>query len=212
MATVVAARVLAALGSAFNERAGALLEHLVDGLTKPLADIDDMVQPTARGWARAVDLDETTIPAWYGNATGTRVPGGLTVEQQRDYVRDRASWRRGSPAAVKGAVAQLLDPTTSRRVDLRERDGSPWRLGLIVWAASRIGVTDEQLLAAATSQKPVGIVLTDVEVLEGATWDHIVAEHGTWEDVLADFTAWDASPDPNADTVRYHVPEEGTEI
>lgn len=208
--SAVADRILAALGEALRRRAGALLEDVVDGYAAPLAPVDELLQPTDRGWPAAFDVDATPDPAWVGEATGTTVPRGLSVEDQRAYVRDRAAWRRGSPGAVKGAVGQVLSGP-NRRVDLRERDGSPWGLGVTVWSAQVGELTDEQILEAAATQKPVGIVLTDVEVLEGATWDHIVAEHGTWDDVLTDFGAWDA-PGPTEDTVRYHVPEEGTEI
>ncbi|NGZ99387.1 hypothetical protein G5V59_00160 [Nocardioides sp. W3-2-3] len=86
------------------------------------------------------------------------MPGGLTVEQARAFVRDRAYWRRGTPAAVRAAVAALL--TGQKRVALVERDGGPWRLTIRVYAAEvPPGVTLDDLKAAAATQKPVGIIL-----------------------------------------------------
>lgn len=200
MVSAVATRVLEALGETFVRRAGALLEPLVDGLTDPLADVDELLQPTERGWARGLDLEETPIPGWIGAATGTKVPGGLTLEQQRDFVRDRATWRRGSPQAIKGAVAQLL--TGTRRVDLFERDGSPWHMRIRTYAAeTAVSITEAELIAAAASQKPVGITV-DVEVAPGATFDHFTAEHTTFDDFASAYETFDEA--------SAHVPEEGT--
>lgn len=192
-------RVIDALGEAFNERSGDLLEPLVESLTLPLADIDDLVQPTDRGWPAALDLEATPIPAWYGVATGTRVPGGLTLEEQRDYVRSRPRFRRGTPQAIKGAVALLLSGT--RRVDLFERDGSPWHLRVRTYSAESVGVTEAEILAAAGTQKPVGITL-EAETAIGASYDHHTAEHATYEDFEAEYSTYDEA--------SVHVPEEGT--
>ena len=201
MADPTADRVLDALGEGFRDRAGALVEPLVDGLTEPLAEVDELVQPTDRGWGTVFDLDATPVPAWYGNATGTTVPGGLTIEEQREYVRSRPRFRRGSPTAVKGAVAALL--TGTRRVDLFERDGSPWNLRVRTYSAESTGLTEADLLAAAGTQKPVGITLS-AEVALGASYDHHTAEHPTYEDFAATYTSYDEA--------SIHVPEEGTVI
>lgn len=199
--SVVAGRVLDALGDAYRRAAGPLLEPLVDGLTAQLVDVDERVEPTERGWARVFDLDTTTDPAWLGRAIGSKVPGDLTVEQARAFVRERAYWRRGTPGAIAAAVAALL--VGQRRVDLIERDGSPWRLTIRVYAAEvPPGVTAAQLKAAASTQKPVGIVVT-VDVVAGATFAHMAAEHGpTFADEAVDFPTF-------ADATN-HLPEEGT--
>lgn len=211
--STVAARLVAALGDALARRGGTQLEDLVDGYAVPVAPLDDRLQPTDRGWPAAVDLDTTPDPAFIGAATGTRVPGGLTTEQQRDYVRDRASFRRGTPAAIKGAVRGVLTGAT-KRVDIIERDGSPWRFSLRVWASELPGydpagpetgqAAEAAVVAAAATQKPVGIVIdTDVEVIEhNATYAHLSAEHGTYADLLAAF--------PTPALAAAHVPEEGT--
>lgn len=213
MVSAVATRILEALGETFVRRAGALLEPLVDGLTEPLADVDELLQPTERGWARGLDLEETPIPAWIGAATGTKVPGGLTLEQQRDYVRDRPAWRRGTPQAIRGAVRAVLVGST-RRVELVERNGSPWRLKVRVWALELPSYdpdgpdtgqeAETEVVAAARTQVPVGIVVDpDVEVVEGAaTYAHLAAEHGTYAELLVAF--------PTPAHAAAHVPEEGT--
>lgn len=197
--SAVADRILAALGEALRRRAGALLEDVVDGYAAPLAPVDELLQPTDRGWPAAFDVDATPDPAWVGEATGTTVPRGLSVEEQRDYVRDRASWRRGTPRAVKGAVAQLLSGT--RRVDLFERDGSPWHLRVQTYSAESAGLDEADLVAAAGTQKPVGITL-EAEVALGASYEHHAAEWATYEEWAAAYSSYDEA--------SIHVPEEGT--
>ena len=197
--SAVAGRILAALGEALRRRAGALLEDVVDGYAAPLAPVDELLQPTDRGWPAAFDVDTTPDPAWVGEATGTTVPRSLSIEDQRAYVRDRATWRRGTPRAVKGAVAQLL--TGTRRVDLFERDGSPWHLRVQTYSAESGGVDVDALVAAAGTQKPVGITL-EAEVALGASYEHHAAEWATYEEWAAAYSTYEEA--------SLHVPEEGT--
>lgn len=197
--SAVADRILAALGEALRRRAGALLEDVVDGYAAPLAPVDELLQPTDRGWPAAFDVDTTPDPAWVGEATGTTVPRSLSVEDQRAYVRDRASWRRGTPRAVKGAVAELL--TGTRRVDLFERDGSPWHLRVQTYSAESAGLNEADLVAAAGTQKPVGITL-EADVALGASYEHHTTEWATYEEFTAAYSSYDEA--------SIHVPEEGT--
>lgn len=195
----VAARLVEALGDALRRRGGDQLEDLVDGYAVPLADSDDRLQPTDRGWPAAFDVAQTPDPAWIGGALGTTVPGGLTLDQQRDFVRDRAAFRRGTPGAIKGAVGQLL--TGTRRVDLFERDGSPWHLRVRTYSAESAGIDVDDLVAAAGTQKPVGITL-EAEVALGASYEHHTAEWATYEEFAAAYSSYDEA--------SIHVPEEGT--
>ena len=197
--SAVADRILAVLGEALRRRAGVLLEDVVDGYAAPLAPVDELLQPTDRGWPAAFDVDTTPDPAWVGEATGTTVPRGLSIEDQRAYVRDRASWRRGTPGAIKGAVGQLL--TGTRRVDLFERDGSPWHLRVQTYSAESGGVDVDDLVDAAGTQKPVGITL-EAEVALGASYEHHTAEWATYEEFAAAYSSYDEA--------SIHVPEEGT--
>lgn len=203
MPTALTTKILNALGVGFLDRAGPVLPDLVDGLTGPLAETDDLLTPTDRGWVKAFDLDQTPEPKWIGAATGTKVPGGLSLTGQRDYVRSRSSWRRGSPESIRGAVRAVLTGAT-RRVDLLERNGSPWGLKVRVWASELPGLDEAPVVAAATTQKPVGIIIDpDVEVVPyNATYAHFAAVHGTYAELLAEF------PTPAA--MAAHVPEEGT--
>jgi hypothetical protein len=104
-------RFLDGLGPALRTAAGDLLESLVEGYTSELAETDALLQPTPGGWATVYDLNTTPQPRWLGQATGTKVPAGLTLEQQRAYVRDRAAWRRGRVDALASAIQS---PTGTR--------------------------------------------------------------------------------------------------
>jgi hypothetical protein len=134
---------------------------------------------------------------WLGQAAGTRVPGGLTRQEQREYVTSRRAWRRGTPAAIKAAVAAKL--RGSRRVDLVERDGTAGHLRVQVYESEVPGGDTAPILAAALSQKPVGITV-EIEVLSGATVQHMTDFHGP---TVADYAAAFAA----VGDARDHVPE-----
>jgi hypothetical protein len=197
-----ATRVLDGLGPAFRAAAGDLLPGLVDALSAGIDRADQLIQPADPDapswilwWPAAFDLDHTPDPAWLGNTTGTEIPGGLTATQTRDLIRDHGSWRRGTPAALLAAVQATLIGT--RQVEITERNGSPWQLRVLVYAAET--PDPDATLAAILSQKPVGIVL-DFVVAAGATFQHFIDVHGpTFDDDQAAFPLFvDAST---------HIPE-----
>lgn len=195
----VAGRVLDALGEAFIDRAGPLLPLLVHELTRPMVDTDEAIATTDRGWAAIFDLDLTPQPGWLGNATGTQAPTYATTEEQRDYVRERPSWRRATPSSLLAAIRSVY-PTG--RVDITERDGSPWRISVRVYDAEADADAQRALAIALEEQRPTGIIL-ELLAAEGATIAHAAAEHGpTIADLAADFATI-------ADLVE-HIPEEGT--
>jgi hypothetical protein len=190
-------RALAGMGAAFARRAGVLLDALVRGLTSQAERVDELVVANFnRGpWRDTFDLETTTIPAWLGQATGTPVPGGLTPEQQRAYVRERRAQKRGTPGAMRAAVRATL--RGSQRVELSERDPDPDRVRVRVYSSE---VTDmAATTAAALTQKPVGLLLA-VDVLSGATYAHMTTTHGpSYADFGARF--------PTYADARDHVPE-----
>lgn len=168
----VAERVVDGLGLAYRTAAGPLLDDVVGGLTSQLEAADQLAAPTAGGWPAAFDLDTTPQPAWLGAATGTTVPAGLTLEQQRAYVRERPAWRRGSLDAMAAAVRALL--VAPARVGFVERhNANAWRLRILVYAGDTGAVTEGEVLAAAATQKPVGLVLDGVTVVPAVTYEDL---------------------------------------
>jgi hypothetical protein len=190
-----AARVLDGMGAAFRRRAGLLLEPLVDALSSGVDAAAEIVGMETAPYPTVFNLDTTAYPSFVGAATGTPVPGGLSLEGQREYVRERPNARRGTPRAIRAAVRATL--RGSRRVQLVERDGTPDHVRVQVYNSEVSDLT--ATTAAAMSQKPVGLLLA-VEVLSGATYAHMTTAHGP---SYADFTA----RFPTYADARDHVPE-----
>lgn len=197
--TAFGERVLVGLGETFRKRAGDLLSRIVEGLVQPAARIDDLVAPTERGWPRLFDLDTTTAPATLGAATGTQIPAGLTLEEQRTYLREQPSRRRGSASSID-AAARAAAP--GRRVDLFERLGSPWHLEVRLTGGTNDADTIAAVTEAVLRQKPVGITLT-VTVTAGATVLHVKNHHGPSVAQLATQFA-------TVGDLATHIPEGGT--
>lgn len=208
--STLAARVLDGVGPALRRRAGVLLADLVEALTSEGETGHALAQPAGRwGWATAFDLPTTPLPGWLGRATGTRVPAGLAVEEQRAYVTGRAINRRGTPAAIRAAAQSLL--TGTRRVDLFERDTGPAHFAVRVYAAQAATIDEADVVAAVDEQKPVGLTF-DAEIVSGATYDHMLDEHGPTYEAWADaFPTYDAATVGDPSAAKYHVPELGTE-
>lgn len=205
-----AADLLQGIGPALRARAGSLLTDLVEALTSESERARALVQPTGRyGHAAAFDAAATPDPRWLGAATGTTIPAGMTLDQQREYLATRAAFRRGTVGAMKAAVRALLDGDT-RRVDIIERiDGDPYRFGIRVWASEipggDTGKNRDDLVEAAMTEKPLGllgIADDDVEIVDhDATFGHFAATH-TFGGVKTKFSTMSG--------IYTHVPEEGT--
>lgn len=194
-----AERVLDALGPGIAERAGDLLPDVVEAYCEPASSTDALLEPTPQGWPAVVDLATSPYPAVIARATGTTVPVGLTPEQVRAYVTERASWRRGTPGAMLAAAREAY-PTG--HISLIERDGSAWRTTIRLYAGEATEADRQRVIAAVSPHKPVGIVLSVVR-LTGATWAHVAEHHGpTWAAQAGRFPTWAA--------MTGHTPEEGT--
>lgn len=197
--TELGARVLDALGDTYRRRAGALLAPVVESFVGPAVDLDQLLEPTDRGWSRIYDVDETPAPATLGAATGTPIPSGLTLEQQRTYLREQPGRRRGSAASI---IAAARAAAPGRQVDLFERNGSPWQLEVRLTGGPADAPTIAAVTAAVQRQKPVGIILT-VTVVAGASYQHFINHHGpTYADEMAAFDTYDL--------MTTHIPEGGT--
>lgn len=192
-------RVLAGLGETFRRQAGALLAPVIESFVGPAVDMDQMLEPMPQGWSRIFDATETPAPATLGAATGTPIPSGLTLAEQRTYLVEQPGRRRGSAASIIAAARQAAP---GRQVDLFERLGSPWNLQVRLTGGASDPTTIENVRVAVARQKPVGITL-DVIVVQGATYDHMRLHHG------ATYTA-QAAAFGTYDDERTHVAEGGT--
>lgn len=181
--------VLDGLGPAFRVAAGSTLDDLVAGLVSELDTTAALMAIGPGGWAALYDLDTTPQPKWLGAATGTVVPAGLTLEQQRAYVRDRANWRRGSLDAMAAAINTLLDsPTRVGFIERTAADGGPnaWHLQIRVYDTGT-DTTEAEILAAAATQKPVGLVIDGVEFVPAVTYADLATLYADYADLAGDW-------------------------
>lgn len=161
-----------------DEANGWVLLLFVDANAQGLVEVEDLArdQPDGTpGWASILDVDlaPTDALGWLGQFVGVDLVAGLDDASQRLRIQEAAGWSRGSVAAIKAAAAQYL--TGTRRVQVFERDGSPYRFRLRTWLAETPDPAAVQ--AAIQSLKPAGLVFT-YEVQEGLAWDEVA---GTWD-------------------------------
>jgi hypothetical protein len=168
-----------------------LAEACIGGL-QPMEDVirDDDDGP---GWSKVMDPDRA--PAewldWLSQFGGGRIPEGATEEAKREHIKTVPSFRRGGPKALEDAIKAQLDPSTERKVYIRERDGDAYHTTI----ATRTSETPDEakVLAAILTQKPGGIVYTYFTVTGGdygtlfassVTYNEIFTEQLTYADVL----------------------------
>lgn len=168
--------------------AGGLLLRLLDAVGQLLGDVDDRVRDTADGfgWQRELDPDTTLSPAWLGAFVGVTIPDGTPLARARQLILERRAFRRGSPDAMLEAARELL--TGTKRVDLFERDGSPYRLRVRTYESET--PDPARVRAALEAAKPAGLVLVH-EVYPGAEYDERDARFATYNALDASAATYD---------------------
>lgn len=146
---------------------------------------EDEEQP---GWENLLDPDTCPAPAlpYLAQYVGERLPLGLTVAQQRQWIKDAPNQRRGSVGSLVRAAQRALDPSTSQLVTVIERDGDADTVTLITYAAQ----TPDQaaVLRELGTVFPLEMTLNYV-VHAGETWSQVEVSHPTWNDIPAG-TTW----------------------
>jgi hypothetical protein len=153
--------------------------------------VDDWVrdQPEGPGWSLLMDVNRCPPEAlgWLGQFVGVRIPTGLTDAQQRQWIKDRRGFRRGTPAAMIAAVQDTL--TGTKAVKMIERDGDPYNLTLTTTTSETPDAN--RTLAAILSQKPAGITLNKTSVVTGTqTWDALKGRDPNWNGTKTRYTTW----------------------
>lgn len=137
-------------------------------------DLHEIVRDTdaGPGWSTLLDVDRAPAwaLAWLAQMVGVRVTRGASETVQRAEVRTAAGAARGTPASLVAAVQATL--TGTRRVILRERYGSPYRVRVETISAETPDPVAAE--AAARAQKPAGLVL-EFATITGQTWDSLGA-------------------------------------
>lgn len=166
-----------------------------------LDELDSVVLATddADGWARLFRVDDpVACPAfalpWVAMFAGIDT-AGMSDQDIRDAITLPANLLRGTVASISRVVKATL--TGSQTLIVRERydpstpsSDKPYHLTLITRTSET--PSSSATLAAATTQKPAGIVLhvvtidgvSWVEAAAGRAWDEVSSGVG-WDEVVA---------------------------
>lgn len=166
---------------------------LVNAIGGMFQEPEDLARdtPEGPGWSALMDLDrcpDMALP-WLAQFVGVRPLPGSTEDEQRLRIASTDGFKRGTPAAIRGAVEATL--TGNRIVYFRERDPNgadpPYTLEVVTLTAETPdpGAT----LAALLAQKPGGIVLTYRTVL-GQDWQELQQSGNTWRQARTTYATW----------------------
>jgi hypothetical protein len=171
-----------------DELRGYPLLVLLGGLGVAFGELHDIVRDTdtAPGWSSVLDPERCPAFAlpWLAQFAGVQYPAGLTEAEQRDRITSPPAFERGTFAALQATARKHLTPGAV--LTIRERDGSPYRITVLV-RAGQIATSTAALTTALQAQKPAGLILT-LLVTSGVTWDELTgtwdALTGTWDQLL----------------------------
>ena len=166
---------------------------LVDALGRLLGRLDDVIRPTETdpAWAPAVDVDLAPFEAlpWLAQWVGEELADTLTDAQRRDRIRRPAGPRRGSPKALREAVAEVL--TGGRTVLVDEvYGGNPHRARVRTYASQTPDAAAAEAVADAAAPGWVEIVF---ELLAGQTHTQAQAKAATYADATALWPTYQAA-------------------
>lgn len=154
------------------DESGELLAF-VRALVAPLAFVDDVVRDTDDyvGWGTLMDVDVAPVWAlpWLAQFVGVSHIYGESEASQRIRIKEASGFHRGTPASIIGAARQYL--TGTRRVELYERDGSPWVFRVRTYLSETPDPAKVQ--AAVLALKPAGLVF-NYELQEGVEINGLV--------------------------------------
>jgi hypothetical protein len=124
---------------------------------QPVADVARDT-PDGPGWSAVLDLErcpDAWLP-WLAQFVGVTIPGGSTPDAARAWIQSTDGFKRGTPAAMRGAVTRTL--TGNHTVYFREREGGdPYLLEVVT--LTKETPDPAATLAALIAAKPGGIVL-----------------------------------------------------
>lgn len=140
-----------------------------------VADTDTM-----KGWEVVFNVD--TCPpgalAYLAQFVGVHFEPNLTVAQQREKIKERPAFIRGTPKAIESAAKRRL--TDSQNVYIEERfEGNAYRL--LVRTLKTQTPDEDGTLSDILSQKPAGIKLVYLAV-GLKLYAEIKSEYATYQD------------------------------
>lgn len=154
------------------------------------------------GWASFMDANLCPKYAlgWLAQFIGVTLDVGLSEADQRAAIKAAGGWKRGTPAAIEGAVAGYL--TGSKSMVFRERydatgavtGDAPYSFEVVTYTSETPNPTLVQ--NALNAAKPAGLVVT-YNVLAGtdyqttytnnANYQAIDTKYATYQDMIVAF-------------------------
>jgi hypothetical protein len=116
---------------------------------QPVEDLTTTRDDDLVGYANLIDID--TCPeenlGYLGQYVGVNLRGDLTGDDQRDWVRQKRNFKRGTPQATIDAVKETL--TGTKFVALNERIGTAWHYTVVTKPSETPdpALTDRAILA-----------------------------------------------------------------
>ncbi len=122
---------------------GYSLLHLIIALSQMGIQFDDLARADGDNppWSKLLDINripDEGVP-WFGQLVGVSVDTSLSVDDQRQQIRDEEGWKRGTVAAIKRAIVNSGGITNTFSVVIRERAGSAYNFDVITYPDETIG-------------------------------------------------------------------------
>lgn len=168
-----------------------ILTQFIGALSQAYQQMDDLAH-TDPPWSALLDIDRVPDEGleWFGQFVGTVVDPNLTHNQQRQQIRARVGWQRGTPAALAAAVQVLL--TGTQTVQIIERDTSPYHFEIATYGDE---TPDANLVVLAIqSQKPAGLQFTYTIIggtpATATTYENLYLDESSYAGVYADYQSY----------------------
>lgn len=114
-----------------------------------LQPLDDLCRDTAAGpgWSQVLDPNRAPLVAlpWLGQFVGVQVDTAQSAAAQRTQISNEMGFQRGTPAAIIAATSPYLLP--GQVATIRERDGDPYTLTVVVTGMQALGIDYADLSA-----------------------------------------------------------------
>ena len=170
-----------------------ILKQFIGAVGQAFQQMDDLAHNSPNpSWSILMDVDN--IPdeglQWFGQFVGTIVDPNLTYNQQRQQIKQRAGWQRGTPAAIVAAVRPLL--TGTQTVALVERDTSAYHFSISTYGDETADSNRVQI--AIQNNKPAGLQFT-YTIIGGSpstakTYQNLWIDYSTYQLVYANLTTY----------------------
>jgi hypothetical protein len=115
---------------------GQMFQHVAD-----IVETDDVM-----GWGALLDINQVPDEGltWFAQFVGVDLNPAYTKAQQRQQIRDRQRWARGTPGAIQEVVKPFL--TGTKTVVIVERSPDPWQFVVSSYATETPADTTYQTL------------------------------------------------------------------